>query len=195
MGLTFKPTMPASWNDAKRIVAVILQAAGGTLDTRTRLYKAFYRAHVEHLKEHGCHLSPHPVVCLEHGPGIDHGKDLLRDMESDGTIQVRPMVRGTKIAHYYTLKDESAAQATAAERASVHKALEWLGRLTATAASQKSHVDSRSWRLAREADLIGEPLYLELDALPEEEYARLDEAYHASKGLMAELFPAQSDTR
>jgi hypothetical protein len=176
-----------SWPDAKRIIAAIISASGGQFTGRTRLYKAFYRAHVEYWKAQSRRLTKHQLVCMPQGPGIDGGDLLIDEMVRDKTIKTSRVIHWHMTSEKYTLLDTGAVTVNEDEMDAVHKALEWLAGLTATEASNKSHAQSRSWNLAKEAGL-GVPLQYELDALNDDEYARLDAAYEASKGQLAEFF-------
>lgn len=182
---------PPAWDDAKRIIAAIIAAAGGDFTGRTRLYKAFYRAHVEFWKAKSRLMTRHRVVWMPHGPGIDQGESLIDEMANEGTISKTTICypNNDMSSERYVLLQETPIQVSDDELSAIHSALGWLATMTASQASHKSHVDSRAWNLADGARLRGHPLSYELDALTDEEYARLDRAYAATRDQLSGLFP------
>ena len=62
---------------AQAILLAAVLAAGGRWKRKTTLWKAFWWAHLECMKELGAELSDYPVVRLPQGPAPDDG-DLLR---------------------------------------------------------------------------------------------------------------------
>lgn len=185
-------TRPPDWDDAKRIIVAIIAAASGEFVGQTRLYKAFYRAHVEYWRAQSRPMTRHRVVWMPHGPGIDQGESLIEELVEEGLISRSTVCEpwSDKPSERYALLQERPIQVAPEELEAIHRAFEWLAKLTATQASKKSHIDSRAWNLANDANLRGHPLSYELDALSDEEYARLDKAYESTKDQLAGLFPA-----
>ena len=71
---------------AKAVLAAILLSAGGELAGKTRLYKAFYHAHLWYFQNHPGTLTDWPFFRGPHGPALDDGDSLLAEMVADGII-------------------------------------------------------------------------------------------------------------
>ena len=71
---------------AKQIIKEIIRQAGGRLDGKTRLYKAFYLAHLFYFERSPGLLSDWPIVKMPNGPGIDDGDILIDSMVAAGEI-------------------------------------------------------------------------------------------------------------
>src|SRR5690554_5470024 len=80
--------------NAKRIIRAIVKLAGGRVEGRTRLYKAFYASHLFHWKSHGVYLTTHPIVHMPNGPGIDRGSGILEELEHEGFLKFSEQYNG-----------------------------------------------------------------------------------------------------
>lgn len=159
---------------AKQIILHILKQAGGSLG-KTRLFKAFWLAHVYYAKNAPGYLSSWKIVRLPNGPGIDKGDDLILQLKKSGDVVVSHEPKGPyteivcKLPEQSGLKDIS-EEATNAIKSAVkvvtqhHNSVEQI--------SNWSHdVDvSRSWGLTPNgeeldiySDLIPDDIYLERD--------------------------------
>ena len=72
---------------AKLLLCAIIQAAGGYFNGKTRLYKAFYFAHLFYFRDFKGVLSDHPVVRMPKGPAVDDGTSILAELQSGGNFE------------------------------------------------------------------------------------------------------------
>jgi hypothetical protein len=166
----------ATREQAKRIILGIIAEAGGQFIGACRLNKAFWLAHVLHWEHQEGVLSEHPIVKLRDGPAIDRRESLLKELASEGKIDIsRYGVRGQR----YTLKGGAPAL-TAAERESIGTALKRLGGRGYKTVSDFSHDRSISWKDAA----IGRPMDYMLDAMDPVEVARIRQSFKDFRGAI-----------
>ena len=78
------------YSENKRILAGIVQVAGGEFVNKTHLFKAYYWAHLHYWKHFSGTLTPHHrIVRMPKGPGIDGHKDLLAEMKQERLLDIR----------------------------------------------------------------------------------------------------------
>ena len=75
-------------NRAKQIIVEIVRQAGGVLDNKTNLFKAFYRAHLKFAESNPGFLSTWKIVRMPNGPGIHRFEVLLGELIADGYLEV-----------------------------------------------------------------------------------------------------------
>lgn len=155
---------------AKAVIAEIVRASGGLLVSKTRLFKAFWRAHVEYAKSHAAGLTRWPVVRMPMGPGIDNFDTLLGEMLSDGLLHCEEVAVGQHLSMSLRLVGEPAVRLTVDEQHAVDVGADFVRNLSAAQCSEASHVMSLSWRRAKD----GERLNLSLDTMDEAELDSLD---------------------
>lgn len=152
---------------AKLIIRAILHEAGGTLDLRTSLYKAFYAAHLYYFAETPGVLSNWPVVRMPEGPGIDDGQTLIAQMVRENLIAEYDSYSPYHEYSYKLLKPLGPDEISRDERAAITKAVAYVKGKTARSLSRELHEKSYSWKNAKD----GEVLNIYLDLLDEEERA------------------------
>src|SRR5262245_710090 len=81
---------PPERQERKRVIAAIVQESpGGRLYGRTRLFKAYWLAHLYFWREwEGLLTTSHGMVHMPNGPGIDSHDELLEEMVQEGTISL-----------------------------------------------------------------------------------------------------------
>ncbi len=154
---------------AKQIILHILKQAGGSLG-KSKLFKAFWLAHLFYAKNAVGYLSGWKIVRLPHGPGIDKGDDLILHLKRSGDVVLEHEPKGPytetvcKLVEQSRLKDlsEEAVKAidTAVGVIKLHDSV--------TQISEWSHEVSRSWNstpngaeLDIYSDLIPDDVYYE----------------------------------
>jgi hypothetical protein len=155
---------------AKQIILYILKQAGGALG-KSRLFKAFWLAHLYYAKNAPGYLSSWKIVRLPHGPGIDKGDELILQMKKTGDVAVDHEPRGPYTEMVCKLTEQSglidiSEEAIKAIKIAVkvvtelHDSVEQI--------SEWSHEVSRSWgstpngeELDIYSDLIPDDVYLE----------------------------------
>lgn len=177
---------------ARAILAAAIRADGNENKTRTRIYKVFWTAHLQHMSVHGVRLSSWPIVRLPRGPAPNDGKILLEQLELDGLIKQQPevrfghMARGATVANRAKLDAFIAEELSPQEVESIEAMATFLENATATDVSNWSHEVSRAWK---EAGKDGQPLEVYLDLVTDdEEYEELQNSLDAGKALADEVF-------
>lgn len=153
---------------AKQIILHILKQAGGSLG-KTRLFKAFWLAHLYYAKNAPGYLSSWKIVRMPHGPGIDKGDELILQMKKSGIVAVEHKPSGPytemvcKLTEQSGLKDIS-EEATQAIKTAVNVVTELHGSVEQI--SEWSHEVLRSWGSTPN----GEELDLYTDLIPDDDY-------------------------
>ena len=152
---------------AKTIILQIVRQAGGVLDNKTNLYKAFYYAHLHFADKRGYYLSTWPIVRMPNGPGIDSFDVLIGELMTEGKIECISVEWGSCSGFRFSVLSGTPQDTlpVGAEEAIAY-ALKRVKGKTAAAVSCKSHDDSRSWREA----VDGQELNIYPDLLEDEEY-------------------------
>jgi hypothetical protein len=166
-------------NRATGIIAEIIRQAGGELTGTTRLYKAFYFAHLYYAESAPGYLSDWPIVKLPTGPGIGSGSQLLAEMKDAGIlatdhVQVGPF---QAVRLRLTGKEPAGDPLPADAVDAIRRAVQWVQDKAAGELSELTHEFSRSWNLAKD----GEELSIYIDLIPEDEYARRDKSLEEMK--------------
>jgi hypothetical protein len=173
--------MPTNQRDiAKQIILEIIRQGGGTFTRTTSLYKAFYFAHLYYAENAPDYLSEWPIVKMPHGPGIDSGADLLKELVNAGFLTRTMVGIGPYQASRYALTDKNwpGEKLSDIRIASIKSAADFVSQKTSTELSELTHEFSRSWNKAVE----GQRLNCYIDLIPEEEYeerrSQIDEIKH-----------------
>lgn len=155
---------------ARVILEIIRQSAGDAIEGKTRLFKAFYFAHLFYAIENSSCLTEWPIVRMPHGPGIDRFDDLLENLKSNGLVEAVECHVGpytsTKFQATKTGLLEESMPDTAAH--SVTRAIEFVAHKTGAQLSDITHEFSNSWNDAEDGDEL--PIYLDL--LDDHDYQR-----------------------
>jgi len=141
---------------AKRVIAEIIRQAGGKFTGKTRLYKAFYVAHLLFAEHDQGYLTVWPIVRMPHGPGIDCGDELLAELELSGVLERKQVPEGPWQTTRYELSRDgrSEEKLSAGAKRAIKEAVEFVCSKSATELSELTHEFSRSWMEARD----GQPL-------------------------------------
>ncbi len=167
----------------KRILAGIVQRApGGRLEGATRLFKAFYAAHLFYWRDSPGLLTKQAIVRMPRGPGIAGYAKLFKELETEGLLRIESQRKGPHEESVFVSVSEVSLDP--AEEAAVVKGLAWVGDLNATAVSDLSHEASRTWRESGD----GEPLAIYLDALSDLEVSEMQVRIDAAKAALDEHF-------
>lgn len=154
---------------AKRLILKIVAIAGGQLEAKARLHKAFYAAHIIYWRERQGLLTDYPVVKLPNGPGIDDVDGLLAELEAEGALSI---VHGTKGPYTQTviiLKAAVQIDPAADDFDAIRRAVRWVKTHTTAQLTRITHNrPSYSVQMGYE-----QPIYL--DSMPEDEYERVRE--------------------
>jgi hypothetical protein len=149
---------------AKNIVCALVHFSGGRFEGKTRLNKAFWRAHVYHYRHNAGLLSKYPIARLPEGPAIDDLDDLLVILEREGRISVEDRPRGKFVETVIHLESMPPCFSSSEERA-IKEGLKWVKGKTAVQVRDESHFLSSAWQTNRNGEIID----LALEALDSSE--------------------------
>jgi hypothetical protein len=153
---------------AKRVIWEILHQAGGELG-KTKLFKAFWLAHLYYCKMARGYLTNWRIVRMPNGPGIDRADRLLHELAQSGYLVQSHQPRGPFIeincqTGVKAMADELPTAAVEAIKAAVADVKQY----SAGEISEWSHEFSRSWKntpngseLDIYSDLIPDDIYEE----------------------------------
>ncbi|QYK49191.1 MAG: DUF4065 domain-containing protein [Phycisphaeraceae bacterium] len=173
----------STFNDAKRLIAAIIQTAGGSYNGRVRLYKVFYDAHLFYWKRHGRYLTSHPIVRMPNGPGIDQGEQIIRSMIAENTLKASQHPVGPYTEDVYVYCGDS-IELDPNEVEAITSALNWVGDKTGVAISKESHDRSRTWRETPD----GRELHIYLDVASDDETESLRSSVESVRRDLREVF-------
>ncbi len=169
---------------AKQVVCQILAASGGKLVGKTRLYKAFYFAHLYYWRDNSRFLTDYPIVRMPHGPGIENGDQLIRELISESRIQTTEHPIGPYTETAYELCQKYEVNPTDPQYRAVEEAVEFVKDRSASELSDLTHQYSRSWQQA--ADGQEQDIYLDL--LSDEEYQHIRQCTEEVSQHLIEVF-------
>jgi hypothetical protein len=153
---------------AKEIIVEIVRQAGGTLDLKTAIFKAFYHAHVRFADTQPGYLSMWPIVRMPNGPGIHRFDRLVLQLVAEKRLAITTFECGHHRAYRFTLGEKVPCSADLPEgafEAIAYGVGQVIGK-TASQISHESHLMSRAWRDAND----GDELNVYLDSLNEADY-------------------------
>ena len=151
---------------AKAIVVELIRESGGVFRNRTNLFKAFWKAHVEYAKNHLAPLTEWPIVRMTHGPGIDRFHLLLGELIAEGMVEEEQVEFGDKTGFRFVLTGTPTETFSTEERAAIRAGVSFVSRKSAQRVRDESHLESRTWRSAKD----GERMDIFLDVIPESGY-------------------------
>src|SRR5580698_7436602 len=93
--------------DAQRVVVEIIRQAGGTWDGKTKLFLAFYFAHLYYAGHEPGILTAWPIVRLPQGPGMDKSAMLLQGLVKSGYLLIERIQEGPYPESRYRLTDKA----------------------------------------------------------------------------------------
>jgi hypothetical protein len=169
---------------AKQIILEIIRQAGGVLNSKTRLFKAFYHAHVKFAETQPGYLSAWPIVRMPNGPGIDQSGMLLDELTTEGKIEAKPILHGNYVGlQFRVISDERQSDLLPAGAIdAISYGIHQIKGKSAKQVSDESHAMSRAWRGSRD----GEELNIYLDSLSDEEYQKgMEDAGQIARMLIA----------
>jgi hypothetical protein len=170
---------------AKRVLVELIRAAGGEWTGKTRLYKAYYLAHLFYAEAEPGYLTNWPVVKMPFGPGIECGDELLNELVLSGVLARNHTAVGPYTATAYRLTSKPLPGHALSQPAvhAVEQAVSFVRGKGATELSDLTHEFSRSWNSAQE----GQELNIYVDLIPDDEFAAREQ--HLST-LKTELLAA-----
>jgi hypothetical protein len=183
--LSFSTTRRSTDEDAKDLITYILEVAGGELECKTRLYKAFYGSHLVYHRLTNDFLTAHPIVHMPHGPGIDDGERLLAELVQAGRIRIHfgeddifPGEQTFQVIQPYNVDPEGPRHEAVAH------AVKWVRSKSAGDLSIETHEKSKSWNATHD----GDEMNIYLDLVPDHEIERRRESVEEIDRLVSTAF-------
>ncbi len=160
--------MPRS--KAHDVILEIIRNADGEWTGKTKLFKAFYFAHLYYANERPALLTDWPIARMPQGPGIDKSHKLFHELERDGYLVIEAVHEGPYPESRYRLTDKgkNAERPPEDARAAIKDAALFCFPKTAAELSQITHERSRSWIEGRDGDILN----IYIDTIPDDEYER-----------------------
>lgn len=176
--------MRDSREQAKQVLCLILAAAGGKLNKKVALYKAFYFAHLYYWKNSEGMLTDYPIVKMPQGPGIDEGTALLHELAAEGKIIVAKEACGPYSEDVYTLTENYPFDRNGPRFQAVEAAVEFIKGKSAAELSEITHEYSRTWQNAN----VGEELSIYLDLLDDDDYLAIQTRLRETEEMVNRVF-------
>lgn len=166
------------------VICQIVAAAGGRLEGRLRLYKAFYYAHLFYWQRGSGVLTQHPIVRMPYGPGIHGAGTILPMLVKQGRIRISTRALGPYREYVYELAAPLQIDPNDQRYRAVIEAVEWIRDKPAVELSEETHLYSRSWREARDGDVLD----IYQDLLEDDEYTRVRQDIAQAEALVDAVF-------
>ena len=169
---------------AKAIVVEIIRQAGGTLENKTNLYKAFYHSHLWFARKNTGYLSNWPIVRMPNGPGIDNFDNLLGELIAEGFLKTQQVKKGGRSAFKFVASKKQLSPGLLPEGAvdAIREGVAEVKGKTAAQVSDASH--NRAWRAAPN----GGEMNIYADLLTEEEHAHLVGEFRKASKVVDEIW-------
>lgn len=172
------------------MILEILRQADGEWTGKTKLYKAFYFAHLYYAHKRPERLTDWPIARMPQGPGIHNSGELLGGLRNDGYITIERTHEGPYPEFRYRLtpKGHQSPPLAGEALAAVHDAAEFCRPHTAAYLSQLTHEFSRAWNEAKD----GDKLDVVIDTIPADEYEEREASLDQLEKQLAALGMDQS---
>ncbi len=176
---------------AEVVLLEILRQADGEWIGKTKLFKAFYFAHLYYGFERPGQLTDWPIARMPRGPGIADSAELFGRL-FDGGLLTTEMVRGEgpypEYRYRLTAKGISGPPVPEEVSHAIQMAVLFCKDKTASELSQITHEHSRSWIEGKDGDILN----IDIDLIPEEEYAERQAELKRLSSSLADVFQGAS---
>ena len=144
------------------LLELIRQSRGDEICGKTRLFKAFYFAHLFYAKENANFLSEWPIVKMPRGPGIDKFSQLMQEMAAEGVIEITPCMVGPYPSNKYSLTEKGRRSENPEREVieAIRDTVAFVAGKSTEDLSDLTHEHSKSWNNAENGDVL--PVYLDL---------------------------------
>lgn len=138
------------------VYEIIRQSPGDAFDGKTRLFKAFYFAHLYYAKQESRLLSSWPIVRMPNGPGIGNFQALLKDLLASNLIRTEVIEEGPYSTTRYSVTDvdPSWEPLSAGELQAIRDSARYVSDKNAAHLSAITHDMSRAWINNNDGDEI-----------------------------------------
>jgi Protein of unknown function (DUF4065) len=156
--------------DAKRVLVELIRKADGEVTGKTRLFKAFYFAHLIYFENNPGLLTNWPIARMPQGPGIHQSGELFDQLVKDGYLIIEQVHENVYPEYRYRLTEKAGEIAPLPNDAdlAIQRAADFVKDKTAVQLSELTHEYSRSWIEGKNGDI----LEIYVDVIPDDEYDR-----------------------
>ena len=150
----------------KRAQAVVLELVTRSRNNefvgKTRLYKAFYFAHLYFAQAEDGYLTEWPIVRMPNGPGIGDFGDLIGDLVESGNLTVEETTCDGPFPESRYRSDAEPDSSVLPKGAidAIDKTLKFIDDKSAGLLSSETHEYSRSWKEGKNGDALN--IYIDL---------------------------------
>lgn len=171
---------------AKGLIIEILRLAGEEGLGKTKLFKAFYFAHVYYAKKRPEGLTDWPIARMPEGPGIHDHYNLFHGLSREGVLTTSQVSVGPYTELRCRLGPDAGPDMELAGPAleAVREAFEFCKDESAAKLSEITHEHSRAWKGARDGDILD----VALDAIPDDEFEERDARLADMEGMLTKVF-------
>jgi hypothetical protein len=159
-----------SRTDAKRVILELIRKADGEVTGKTRLFKAFYFAHLIYFEKNPGLLTNWPIARMPQGPGIHKSEELFEQLVNEGHLVIEKVHENFYPEYRYRLTAKASELAPLPDDAdiAIQRAADFVKDKTAVQLSQLIHEYSRSWIEGKSGDILD----IYIDVIPDDEYER-----------------------
>ena len=172
---------------AESVLLEILRQSDGEWTGKTRLFKAFYFAHLYYGSQRPGLLTDWPFARMPQGPGIDKSDELFARL-TEGGLLTSEMVHGEGPypEYRYRLTENGFKSPPVPEDAAraIEKSVLFCKDKSAGQLSQLTHDHSRSWIEGKDGDILN----IDIDLIPEEEYVKRQAELRRLETSLADIF-------
>lgn len=156
--------------NAKQVILELIRNAKGAWVGKTKLFKAFYFAHLYYVETQPGILTDWPIARMPEGPGIDQSDKLFGELVNEGFITIDIVHEGPYPEYRYSLTEKALAERPLPEdaRRAVQQAADFALPLRGDELSQITHEHSRAWRNGQNGDILD----IYIDIIPDDEYEK-----------------------
>jgi uncharacterized phage-associated protein len=172
--------------DAKRVILEIIRLADGEFDGKTKLFKAFYFAHLEYFDKNPGILTDWPIARMPEGPGIHNSRQLFDDLKKDGSLLVENVHDGFYPEYRYRLTDKAKTLPSLPSdvTSAIQRVVDFVRDKKGAELSDYTHEHSRSWKQASD----GEILDIYVDLIPDDEYEQRQKSISETEKVFEATF-------
>lgn len=164
------------------LVEIIRQCGGDFIEGKTKLFKAFYFAHLYYAKNNPDFLSDWPIVRMPRGPGIDRFEELIDELQAEGLVAIEDCTVGPFPSTRYIVTEKGKLSSSPDKPSveAIRETVTYVEHKTAAQLSNETHAYSRTWNDTSD----GAEMNVYLDLLTDKEY---DESKQRASRIKSQL--------
>ncbi|MBI3406759.1 MAG: hypothetical protein HY040_00180 [Planctomycetes bacterium] len=154
--------------DAQRVVLGLIRETNGIWDSKTKLFQAFYFAHLYYARDFPGILTDWPIAHMTQGPGIYNSSALFSSLTNKGYLKIERIEEGPFPEFRFVLTQQglSGPLLPADALDAVSKAAAFVSPRTVAEVSQITHEHSRAWNEGKSGSILD----IYVDLIPGDEF-------------------------